>query len=145
MVPSLLVRVIRRSSGFVVGAYLVLLPLGGCEPGADPCSVHDDCAHSKQLSNELGRCAPKEFFCDDSECTGWCRQTCTVISERVNPCSDASLICSQKAGEAMGACQGLPIACSTAADCPLFRPSEGGVWACATGVCRFPGFEYALR
>jgi hypothetical protein len=136
---------IRRSSlARASSAWLVLFFLGACESGAT-CKAHDECVHDEELGTELGRCAPQEFFCDDGECKGWCRQSCVVVSERINPCSQPGLICSQTEEQQDGMCQGRAIPCEAAADCPIYRPRDAGSWECVGGMCRFPGFEYALR
>lgn len=120
----------------------------GGEPGGEKqfvCSEHHDCLEAVDAHPE--RCAPKDWHCDAGVCKVFCAQPCQVVRQDFNPCDDATLLCNEPAsGTELSFCTGRPIECSSASDCPLFRPSQDGDWTCdSEGVCRFPGFSYAYE
>lgn len=129
-----------------IGCLLVVV-LASCSNDDDStairCASHDDCLAAIQEFPE--RCAPKDWYCRNETCEVQCAQVCEVAREDVNPCNDTSLICNEPQGTPIELphCTGRPIECSSAADCPAFKPSEAGSWSCESGVCRFPDFQYA--
>jgi hypothetical protein len=69
-----------------------------------------------------------------------------VVDPLFDPCEDEHQICSESTNTlSQGLCTALPIECSDVDDCPLFRPNDADAWQCVEGVCRFPGFDYAVE
>lgn len=126
---------------------LVFAVLASCSKedpgGAVSCATHEDCLSAVEDPPE--RCAPRDWYCRNEACEVSCAQTCQVVREDVNPCSDEKLICNEPQGTPIELphCTGRPIECSSTADCPLFKPSDTGSWICDSGICKFPGFQYA--
>lgn len=111
--------------------------------GATSCATHEDCLSVVEDYPE--RCAPRDWYCRNETCEVSCAQTCQVVREDVNPCAEEHLICNEAQGTPIELpyCTGRPIECSSTDDCPLFKPSDAGSWTCDSGICRFPGFQYA--
>jgi hypothetical protein len=126
----------------------VVIALSGCHGNSgSPCAVSDDCWNSSEAQG-VGRCAPKDVWCDSGRCRARCAEICKLTQEDVNPCPDPAMICteSKNSGAALPFCTDHVIACSTVDDCPLFRPpatTDGAEWECIDAVCRHPGFEYS--
>lgn len=128
--------------------FLFALLVSCSNDGEDPpksCTTHDECLDSGDRFPE--RCTPQDWYCRNETCVHGCAQSCQVAREDVNPCSDEKLICNEPQGAPIEFqhCTGRPIECSSTADCPLFKPSDEGSWTCDSGICRFPGFQYAAE
>jgi hypothetical protein len=129
------------------GALLVFV----CASCADPdpeegvrCSTSLECRESAEFARTFGRCVA-EVYCLSNRCAGQCLGSCQVVDPLFNPCEGEGQICNESANTVSeGLCTALPIACSDADDCPLFRPNDAGAWQCVERVCRFPGFDYAV-
>jgi hypothetical protein len=108
------------------------------------CSTSIECRESAEFGRTLGRCVA-EVYCLSNRCAGQCIASCQVVDALFNPCKDKGQICSESANTvSLGLCTALPIACSNIDDCPLFRPNDTDAWQCVEGICRFPGFAYAV-
>ena len=147
----------RKSSWFARSIWLKALQSGAlliivCAACADAepeegvrCGTSLECRESEKFAYTLGRCVA-EVYCLSNQCAGHCIGSCQVVDPLFDPCEDAEQICSESANTvSQGLCTALPIECSDADDCPLFRPNNTDGWQCVEGVCRFPGFAYAIE
>jgi hypothetical protein len=113
--------------------------------GGQSCKHNADC----KFTGSGKSCVPDELTCDNGQCTSQCRERCQTAVSDVNACG-GQLVCNDNglpsAHSTPGFCTGLPIPCTSAAECPLYRPPDStgmqAQWACTGGICIYPGFNY---
>lgn len=135
-------QALRRVSWMLICASIAM----ACQFSKDVpnCERHDDCWKSP-AAQALGRCAP-QVLCESDVCRAWCPEVCSVAQEDVNPCSDQGFVCNEPRSSSSSTpsfCVAHPIGCTTAEQCPRYRPSFEHQWECIDGLCRFAGFSYA--
>lgn len=136
----------------LLGGLVATATSGGCNK-ATTCSSWQDCQTSDE-ANELRPCPNGDegatihvdTSCVQGTCHAECASTCIPYA-----CGKAGAVCETpppvlpvSPSNVVHSCTKNPIACTTAADCPLEKPSEAGEWTCESGFCRFPGFTYAF-
>lgn len=113
---------------------------------ANACSVNADCADSPEAERvRYLRCLGIETICQGGQCLGRCKPQCQAVVADVNPCPDGAFC---GAGPGTGLCSLSPIACTSVASCPIYRPSDAPAsfaWTCTDGFCVAPGVSYATR
>jgi hypothetical protein len=119
--------------------------------GAAECSSNAECASSEAaMAVAQKKCLDPEVYCLAGTCVGACADTCVVARADFDPCQKGLCAPSPYEGSKnLSFCTMLPVKCATADDCPkvLPPPPDGGAaaWTCESGICRYPGFEYATH
>jgi hypothetical protein len=113
------------------------------------CGVNADCLNSPAAKGVSAAKCLTELFCLDGICHGDCTNTCVVVRSDTNPCLAPRLCVTFAVGGGISLCEIAPVQCSSVGDCPFVRPllPDGGQadWTCESGVCRYPGFQYATQ
>lgn len=124
---------------------------------ATPCTSWQDCQDSAEAealrpcdNGGQGAVIHVDTACVRGRCRAECASTCIPYG-----CSTPGAVCETPAptrsispSNVVRSCTKNPIACTTAADCPLEQPrsaTSAGEWSCESGVCRYPGFTYAFE
>jgi hypothetical protein len=132
-----------------ISLLLLLAPLAatGCEdtePDPNACVVNADCVDSPEADRfRYVRCIGNAVVCLGGQCLGTCGKTCQPVVATVNPCEGGAFCV-----PASSTCSLVRIACATAGDCPVYRPSDAPAsfaWTCDDGFCAAPGVAYATH
>ena len=139
-----------RFAALLLAVGVAILVVGGAacgSSGAMSCERNADCAHSKDGKGPL-ECSWPDVYCLDGTCHVECGKACEPGRSDVNPC-EAPRLCTSHVSPAQVACTLMPIACTSASNCPLYLPPtpDGGTaaWTCASGTCEYPGWAYATH
>ena len=136
----------HRIASWALGSVGVLVL--ACESSPDDggeCVTNEDCRSSPRAEENRRQCQ-QDIYCLEGTCYWECRETCVVARTDVNPCEPPRL-CAKIYGSVSTDtyCTMEPVLCHTAADCPLYLPTDGGSWSCNAGQCDYPGHAYATQ
>ena len=138
------------SRALVTSVLLLVLPGAACSSNGSSsirCTADAECANRSEILEPLGRCFPKEAYCEQGTCAASCREICEVVRSETNACS-YDLICtaSSSPNQEFGFCSTLAIECRDESDCPLYRPlaadATQAAWTCEGGFCSYPDFTW---
>jgi hypothetical protein len=126
---------------------------GGAKPSltADesPCTEKADCVDSPAARAISQIRCMIEVYCLDGMCHAECREACQTVRDDENSCAPPKLCAPLSPFVDRSYCSALPIACTTSAACPKYRPKgQDGTqfeWTCEAGFCAYPGYTHAAR
>jgi hypothetical protein len=141
-----------QNSGFTLALLLAFAFVACNSSSGVECARNADCAHSS-AADRAGtlRCgAAADVYCLAGKCEAECGNRCQPVTTDVNPCPQPQLCKPVIPGpDGLSVCTIVPIACTGAADCPVYAPvtEDGGhaQWDCVDAICKSPSVSYGTN